>query len=406
MITDYFSFGFKNLRRRGIRSWLTLLGIIIGIAAVVSLISLGDGLKTAVTSQFGLSSTNVIIIQAGGLNSFGPPGSGVVNPLTQGDADAIEKIGNVEIAIARIIETIKIEFNNKLIIGNVYSIEEGTKRQYDYDAQGIEILSGRLLDDGDTNKVVLGNNFLNKDKNGFGKAISAGDKITINNKSFQVAGILKKKGSFYLDQSIAMNKNSLKELTGNGEDVDAISAIVENKDYIERTKEDIIKLLRQRRDVNKGEEDFEVQTPDAILETVNNVLGGIQTFIVVIAFMSIIVGLIGIINTMTTSVVERQKEIGIMKAIGAKNSDIFLQFFIESGLFGLIGGIIGIILGVNMGFFGTILINNFLGSTSTPSIDLYLILFSLIGAFVIGSIAGVFPAMKAAKQRPVDSIRK
>jgi len=405
MLKDYFRLGLKNLRRRGIRSWLTLLGIVIGIAAVVSLISLGQGLTAAVNSQFGVSTTDIITVQAGGLNAFGPPGSGVVNPLTQDDADAIEKLDTVEIVIARNIETIKVEFNDQLEIENAITIEDGERRAKDYEFQDIEIQEGRLLEDGDTNKVVLGNNYLNGDKNGFERDITTGSTIKINGESFRVVGIIKKKGSFIFDNVVMINKDKLNDLTNFGDDVDAIAVKVKNNDLMSQAKEDIEKLLRQRRDVKKGEEDFEVQTPEAALSDVNQVLNGVQAFVVLIAFVSIIVGAIGIVNTMTTSVLERRKEIGIMKAVGAKNSNIFLQFFIEAGLMGLIGGIIGIILGVNLGIIGILAINNFIGATTKPTIDFMLITLTLLGSFIIGSVSGITPAMKAAKQNIVEAIR-
>ena len=117
MILDYFHLALKNLRHRGIRSWLTLLGIFIGIATVVALISLGGGLKSAILSQFGISSTEVIEVQAGGLNSFGPPGTGAVNLLTIDDVEAIERLSSVEEAIGRHLVTAKMEFNDALFIG-------------------------------------------------------------------------------------------------------------------------------------------------------------------------------------------------------------------------------------------------------------------------------------------------
>jgi len=112
VIADYIPIAFRNLRRRGIRSWLTLLGIFIGIATVVSLISLGGGLRSAILSQFGISSTEVIQVQAGGLNSFGPPGTSVAKPLTLDDVEAIERLNSVEAAIPRQIVTVRAEFND------------------------------------------------------------------------------------------------------------------------------------------------------------------------------------------------------------------------------------------------------------------------------------------------------
>jgi putative ABC transport system permease protein len=164
--------------------------------------------------------------------------------------------------------------------------------------------------------------------------------------------------------------------------------------------------LRRMIDLYKVlKEDFSVSTPEASLTTVNNILGGVQAFIVIVASLSIFIGALGIVNTMTTSVLERKKEIGIMKSIGARNQDIFLQFFIESGLLGLLGGIAGAIFGTLIGIFGTLGINNFLGTDIKPTIDFVLIFFSLLGSFIVGALAGIIPAMNAAKQNPVEALQ-
>ncbi len=401
---NYFLYAFRNLRKKGIRSWLTLLGVFIGILAVVSLISLGSAMKAAVASQYGAGSTEIITIQAGGL-SYGPPGSSVITPLTKSDVNAIDKIGSVEFAIGSNIETVSIEYNDRMKIGSVYSVPEGFEDEMYKIVDDIEPEFGRLLQSGDSGKVFLGNGFYPAETNGFDKAIVPGKRILIDNQSFIVSGILKKKGSFFYDNTIFMYSNELDALAGNGDNVDLISVKVRNKDLVDRAKEDIEKLLRQRRNVDVGEEDFSVTTPEASLATVNSVLGAIQAFIIIIASISILVGSIGIINTMTTSVLERKKEIGIMKAVGSKNSQIFMQFFIESGFLGLIGGTFGAIFGVLVGYAGTMGINSWIGTTINPQINFWLIFFSLAGSFLIGSTAGIVPAMKAAKQNPVQALR-
>ncbi len=399
---NYFLFAFKNLKRKGIRSWLTLLGICIGIAAVISLISLGNGLKIAVTSQFGVSSTEVISVQAGGYG-LSIPGSGVVNPLTKDDVRAINGLTSVEFAIGRNIETLKLEYNNKLRIVPAYSIAEGYEKEI-YDISDLEAEYGRLLKKGDSGKVILGYNFYDGATNDLGKTITPGKEILLNEKSFKVVGILKKKGSFLNDGSIFMYDKELEELANYGDTVDIITVKVRNKDLIDKAKEDIETLMRKRRNVKIGSEDFTVSTPASSLSQVNQILDAIQIFIIVIASISILIGSVGIINTMTTSVLERRREIGIMKSVGARNSQIFEQFFIESGFLGLIGGMFGTILGLLLGYVGTIAINNFLGANTHPEINFFLIFFALIGSFSIGAAAGIFPAMKAAKQNPVQAL--
>ncbi|MEK6924895.1 MAG: ABC transporter permease [Nanoarchaeota archaeon] len=405
MFLDYTSIAFKNLKRRGIRSWLTLLGIFIGIATVVSLISLGGGLRQAIVSQFGVGNTEVIEVQAGGLNSFGPPGTSVTNPLTDDDVEAIGRIGSVDEAIGRNIVTVRAEFNDVLLIGSATNIPDGSKRDLTYEIMSIEPMEGRLLDDGDSGEVVLGNNFYFEDKSGFDKAVRVGNTITINERKYQVIGVLEKEGSFIFDSIILLNEDDLNSISDERDTVDFIEVKVKSREMIDSAEQDIEELLRDRRDVKIGEEDFEVSTPEASLATVNQVLTGIQIFVVMIAAISIIVGSIGIVNTMTTSVLERTKEIGIMKAIGARNSDIFYQFFIESGLLGLVGGTLGILFGILIGYFGTFAINSFLGAATAPEISWVLILFTFIGSFVIGAISGIVPAIRAANQKPVEALR-
>jgi len=402
-MVNYFSFSFKNLKRRGIRSWLTLLGIFIGVVTVISLITVGNGLQAAVNAQFGVESTQVITVQAGGL-VYGSPGSTVVYPLTRDDAEAIQKLSTVEYAIPRNIEFGEMEYNDKIRFGYVVSIIEGYEKEL-YEMLDLEAEKGRLLKSGDLGKVILGNNFADGSKNGFDKDIDIGKKVLVEGKKFTVVGIMEKKGSFMLDGIVLMYNQDLEDLMDYGDDVDIIGVKIKDKDLIDKAKEDIEKLLRNRRDVKVGEEDFEVSTPDAMLNQVNSVLNAIQIFIVLIASIAIFVGALGIVNTMATSVVERKKEIGIMKAIGARNKHIFMMFFVESGFMGLVGGILGIIIGLGIGSFGIMAINNFVGATTTPEINIPLIIFALIGSFLVGAIAGIVPAMHAAKQNPVEALR-
>ena len=404
MKLDYLILALKNLKHRGIRSWLTLLGIFIGVTAVVALIGLGSGLQAAVGAQFGISSTQVLTVQAGGVNAFGAPGSGAVNKLTTDDVDAVERLSSVEMAIPRIITSGKMEFNDVVGFGMALSVPDGVERRFAYEVMDLEVETGRMLKDGDVNNVVLGYNYW-KDGDIFGEPIVPGKTVLLMDERFKVVGILKKTGSFMIDGLVTVNEARLRDLMDYDDDVDIIAVKVRSEDDMDRAREDIEKLMRKRRDVDIGEEDFEVSTPEAMMETVNSVLGGVQAFIIIIASISILVGALGIVNTMTTSVLERRKEIGIMKAIGAKNSQVFMQFFFESGMLGLIGGLVGIVLGTLISVGGIVGINNFIGAELSPSIDFILIGGALVGSFVVGAVAGIAPAMQAAKQNPVEALR-
>jgi putative ABC transport system permease protein len=404
MKLDYLILALKNLKHRGIRSWLTLLGIFIGVTAVVSLIGLGNGLEAAVGAQFGISATQVITVQAGGVNAFGAPGSGVVNKLQVDDVRAIDALSNVEMAIPRIISSGKLEFNDVVGFGNAASIPDGEGRKFAYEAMDLEVKFGRMLKNGDSNNVVLGYNFWDGEDT-WGERIVPGKNILLQDERFKVVGILEKKGSLLIDNMVFMNEDPLRNLMDYGDDVDLIAVRVKSDDLMERAQEDIEKLMRNRRDVDVGEEDFEVSTPEALMETVNQVLGGVQAFVVIIASISILVGALGIVNTMTTSVLERRKEIGIMKAIGGTNFQVFLQFFFESGMLGFIGGLVGVVLGTLISMMGIVGINNFIGAELGLSFDLVLIVGALFGSFVVGAVAGIVPAMNAARQNPVEALR-
>ena len=404
MIKDYLFFSFSNLKSRRLRSWLTMLGIFIGIAAVVSLIGLGEGLRGAINAQFGFLGTDILSVTATG--GFGPPGTGVVKPLTEKELDKIKEVPGIEGAAGRRLEPGKLVFNRKAVFGYAASLPNGESRKTIEDAINMKAQRGRLLKDGDKGVVVLGSAFLEED-NPFGKPIVPGSKVEIQDKEFKVIGIMEKKGNFQLDGAVFLNERDLRDLVGRqGNDYDIIVARFNKNADVNNIGSEIERRLRKLRNVKEGEEDFSVQTPGAILETVNSTILAIQIFVYVIAGISILVGGIGIMNTMYTSVIERTKEIGIMKSIGARNSTIFSIFFIESGLIGTIGGLVGIVIGASaatgLAFIGRLLLKSGLIAAQFPPI---LIFGALIGSFVVGSFFGTLPAIQASKLNPVDALR-
>jgi len=173
-----------------------------------------------------------------------------------------------------------------------------------------------------------------------------------------------------------------------------------------KTKESVEKLMRKLRNVKKGEEDFSVESPKTIVEQVNSILLGVNIFVWIIAGISLLVGGIGIMNSMYTSVVERTRDIGIMKSIGAKNSSIFFLFAIESGFLGTSGGIIGLALGMLLAVAFSSAGSAILGSSLIKAqFGLKLILGSLLFSFLLGTAFGTLPALQAARLNPVDALR-
>ncbi len=404
MIEDLLKIYFNSLTKRKLRSWLTMIGIFIGIATVVALIGLGEGLRNAITSQFGNLGPDFITVQAGGI-SYGPPGTGAVTPLTKDLADKIKSVNGVDMVIPRLIKTGLIEFNDHIETGYVVSMLDSPEREEIERLVSLKAEYGRLLKDGDGAKVVLGNNF-GKSDNAYGKAIQVGNNIIIQGKKYQVVGIMKKAGSFVVDGALLLNDKEMRDLFDEPDEVSIIAVKVKDVDNVEAVKAGIEKLLRKERNVKKGEEDFSVELALNTLDTINSTLFAVNLFVYIIAGISILVGGIGIMNTMYTAVVERTKEIGIMKSIGAKRHDIFILFLIESGLLGLVGGTVGIIIGFLMAkglaFAGALALGSDL---IQAKISIWLVIGSLLFSFVIGCVSGLTPALQASKLHPVEALR-
>lgn len=403
---EYLALSAGNLRKRKLRSWLTMVGIFIGIAAVVSLIGLGEGLRIAILSQFGFLGTDILSVRAAGIDFAGPPGTGAAKPLTDDLAAMINKVPGVETAFNRYIESGTIEFNDRQAIGYAISMPEGENRKTVERIVNAEAGQGRLLKDGDGKKIVLGHEF--SQDNIFGKGISAGNSVLMNGMEFEVAGILEKKGSFIMDSAVLINENALFDyLREDDGTVEIIAVKVKDPDSMDSVKADVEEFLRKERDVKKGEEDFVVESPQQSLEAMNSTLFAVQLFVYIIALISLAVGGIGIMNTMYTSVLERTKEIGIMKSIGAKNSTIFTIYFFESGLLGMTGGVIGIAAGFAIAYGLAGAGRALLGSELIQAnISLGLVIGTLLFSFVLGTGFGVLPAVQASRLQPIEAVRR
>jgi putative ABC transport system permease protein len=404
MISDYFFLAFKSFRKRGLRSWLTILGIFIGIAAVVSLISLGAGLKTAVMGQFGSLSIDTLTIQ-NKQTGFAPPGSAVVEKLNDNDKKIIEDAQGVKIVIPRLLRVAQFEYNKASTFNYIVSLPDNKEKLLiGYEAMGFEIKEGKLLEEGEIGKILIGKNIAEgKD---FDKEIFVGKNLKINGKDFEVAGILGTTMNFQLNNVVFMFEEDMNKLLGIEGEYDLIVAQVEDSDDLEEIAKRIEEKLRQDRKEKIGEESFSVETPLQAFSAVNTILNVINLIVVGIAMISLFVGGVGIANTMYTSVLERRKEIGVLKAIGAQNKDILGIFLIESGLLGLVGGIIGALIGLGAAIGISNIANSALGENLFSVAISYPLLFGAIGfSFVVGVISGVLPALQASKLNVVEALR-
>ena len=408
MIKDYFKVGISNLFHRKMRSWLTMIGIFIGIAAVVALISLGQGMKEAIGNVFlNIGSDKLVIMAKSGMQFAGPPGSSAASNLTTHDVDVVKRVKGVEEAGARLIKPAKLEFNKEVkfyFAASMPDDEEG--RKLITEVNRYETEAGRLLKKGDKFKAFIGDSVANKGVF-TKKKIELGNTIKINDFEFEVVGILKKSGNPQQDRVVIIPEDTLREvLKIDKKKVDVIAVKVQKGVDINRVADEVEKAMRRDRNLEVGKEDFQIQTPQQILATLDSILTIVQIVLVGIAAISLLVGGIGIANTMYTAVVERTKEIGIMKAVGAQNKDILLIFVIESGLLGLAGGAIGIAFGIGLSKLVEFMAFKFLGTSLIKAFfPWYLIAGSLLFSFLVGTLSGLLPAKQAASLKPVDALR-
>ncbi len=401
MLKDYLKLPWKEIKRRKLRSYLTLLGVFIGIAAIVSLISLGQGLENAIDKQFqSLGKDKLFITTKGGV--FAGLGSSI--KLYDEDLDTVRKVSGVKMATGMGYTIGRVEFNDKVWFPFVMGISiDPDERELFLQVQSWHLLYGRDLKKGDNYKTALGYEYT-LDKI-FGKTLNPGDKVSIENKEFKVVGLYDKIGSPSDDQALAIPLDTYRELFGK-EDLFMLLVQTQAGEDPAKIAEDIKKELRRSRDVEEGEEDFEIQSPEQLVEAFSTILNIVQIVLIGIAGISLLVGGIGIMNTMYTAVLQRTREIGILKALGAKNTQIMLLFLVESGLYGLGGGIIGIVLGLSFAkaveyAFAALVGPAFLA----VEVNWLLIFGTLLFSFLVGCLSGIAPAWKAAKLNPVDALR-
>ncbi|MEW6528841.1 MAG: ABC transporter permease [Candidatus Micrarchaeota archaeon] len=400
MIRDLTEYSIMNLKRRGLRSWLTVIGIVIGIFSVVIMISIAQGLENKIKSELSLFGDDVISIQPiaefenepGGGLFFGPKGQ-----LTENDLEALRNLPDIKNAGASIEGRADVEYRNKNISlyiwgGDRILLEE----MYHY-----ELDSGRLMYENERGVAILGYDLANDT---FDEQINIGRRIKVNNKSFTVIGILKKSGSMITamaDNMVIIPRNDAREIISDFKgnrlftEIDVqIAEGVNISEAEERINQELFRLHK----VNEDNKDFSTMSAVFIEKHVNEITMLLRLFLGGIAAISLLVGGIGIANTMFTSVMEKTKEIGILKAVGATNGMITNIVLIEAGIIGLVGGIIGLILSV--------IASNAINHFGVPSdIKIEVISGVIFFSFAIGVIAGYIPAKNAAKCDVVEALR-
>lgn len=379
-----------------------MLGILIGIMSIVSLIALGEGLRVAVSSQFGGLAPDAFNVVAGQVQ--GPPGSGDVVLFNEKEIERISSVREVELAAGRNLAFTSLEHSGSSIFVSAINLPEGEKGELIKYITNLKIETGRFIRDGEVNRVIIGHSVANRES--LSRPIQIDSRIKINGKDFTVVGIAEKAGNFAFDGSVIITDDDFFRIFDN--EKNTYSFVVGKKRDLftmDETIEAVERALRNERKLKEGRENFRISTPQNTIDSLNSTLFAVQLFVYIIAGISILVGGIGIMTTMYTTVVERTKEIGIMKAIGATNENIFFIFFIESGFIGLLGGFIGVVLGAGTAYGLAYVGSLFLGDGLIQAqLSPLLLLGSLLFSFLLGSIFGTLPALRAAKLKPVDAL--
>jgi len=392
-------FVIRNIKRRKLRNWLTIAGIIVGVLAIVSLISLSEGLKETIDKEFDSMGARKITITSKYSSFLGTKGN---IGLTENDVKTIEKISDIDKTIPSVSGAMEATYNRKTMLLSITSYDADDFEEM-FQQNNLKLLKGKMISDKSTKEIMLGFDFTNSDKadNLFKKSIDVGQDIEIDGKKYTVIGIVAKTGNYMTDSIGYMSIDNLQELTNSADNVDIIYAIAKKGKDVKTIGERISNKLEKSR----GADDFKVTTPDQASEDRKKMLGVVSIVVIGIACISLLVGGIGIANSMYTSVLERKKEIGVMKAIGAKRSDILNIFLLESGIIGLIGGIFGLALGLGLAYSIHLVAAQFAVDISI-STNPYIFILALGFSFILGVLSGLMPALSASKQEPVDALKE
>ncbi len=399
-----------SLYANKLRSALTILGIVIGVAAVIAMLSIGKGAQQSITSQIESIGTNLVYVSPGSVSTNGvasAPGS--ASTLTQDDATAIAELSNV-VAVAPVVE----DRAQVVYMGNNTNTRLlGVTQDYQT-VLNMTLAEGDFISDANvtarSSVVVLGSTVAT---DLFGDPVSAIDQsIRINSQTFRVIGVLTSKGGTGFmnqdDQIFVPLTTAQTRLIGNStfrgaKSVSTINVQVDSTTNVSSVEKDITSLLEQRHNVQPGADDFTITSQQDTLAAATSVTNTLSIFLGGIAGISLLVGGIGIMNIMLTTVTERTHEIGLRKAIGARRNDILMQFMVEAVTLSLLGGILGVILGWGIAkIIGGVQIA---GSAITPVVTLDSVLMATLFSLIIGLFFGIYPAARAARLQPVEALR-
>jgi putative ABC transport system permease protein len=398
MKSETIKYSLEALKKRKSRSLLTIISIFVGIATIFIFISFGMGLYNYINNFISGGSANKVLIEPKGV---GAPGLDSTFALTSVDLTAVQRTSGVFSATGIYSKVAQVQFKNSLKY--VFIVGYDPQKPLFIQVQGVTIDKGRELQKGEKGDAVLGYDY-EIDNKIFPKGLSVNDDILINGQKVKVIGFYSAVGDTQDDSQIYVTTDYIKELYPNLTGYNTLIGTVDTTN-ITNVVNNIDKSLLRSRNLLKGQEDFTVASFQELLDSYSSALNIVIGFIILIALISVFVSAINTSNTMITSVLERIKEIGVLKSIGARNSEILGIFLFESSMLGLLAGIVGVIVGfVLTEVAGKILIAVGLGFLQ-PGYSIWLFLGCILFATVTGAISGVLPAINASRISPVRALR-
>jgi putative ABC transport system permease protein len=389
-------YSLRNLRNRKTRSLFTIGSIMLGITTIFIFVSFGMGLYSYIETMTSGSSMDNVMIQPKGIGITGMDSS---FSFSENELRAVERSSGVYEATGAYFKTVEVKKNDKVVYSFLIAYDPSSPLLMD--VFELEILKGRNLKEGDRG-VVLGYNYQVEDKI-FSKPYSLNQEIQINNQKFKILGFYEPVGNPQDDAQIYFTNDMMKETFDNV----SYNWIIAKVDVsnIDRVIKNIENNLRDERNLEKGKEDFFVQSFDDMIESYTTILDIVIAFIILIALISILVSSLNTANTMITSVLERVKEIGVIKSIGGTNQEIFSIFLFESAFLGFIAGCLGVFFGWIFSFIGGEVIKSLGYGFLSPYFSFWLFAGCILFAVLTGAISGVIPAIKASRTNPVETLR-
>lgn len=404
------------LARKG-RSFLTILGIVIGVAGVIVIIALGAGAQSMILGQITKLGSNLLSVQPGKSNEKGPPAQVfgiVITTLTEDDAQALRAVPHNTGVNALVRGSSSVTWQNKTVDTNVLGTDYGYQQVMDFDMQEGQFFTQTQTEAGE-NSAVLGYSVA-KELFGATGVNPIGQVVKIRSASQQeaggvplrVIGVVAERGTAFfqdLDDQIFVPLAIGQQQILGIHYLQAINIKVDSAENVDSVKSSVTAILNQRHRIQKEvDEDFTVRNIADAVSILSTITDALRLFLTAMAAISLVVGGIGILNIMLATVAERTREIGLRKAVGASNSAIMKQFLLEAGTLTFLGGVVGIIIGIAISYLISLLMK-YLGYDWAFVVSISSVLLAVGVSILTGVIFGLYPALKASKLNPIDALR-